>query len=516
MSRHILLIVIDQFRADCVHGALSQVAQLPNLHALMSDATSFTNHYTVTTPCGPSRASLLTGLYAMNHRSIRNGTPLSAKHQTIGALLRSEGFESMLFGYTDTSVDPGSVHRNDPALRNYEGLADGFAEMVQMRLETPGAWVGYLKAKGYDIPENYWSLYESVLDPATATEQEPLGSPIRSPARYTAQDSDTAFLTDRTIESWEGMREQDEFSLLTYIRPHPPLVAPAPYNTLIDPEKIPPPNQDVTLDGLKHSHPFYQSCFSGPSNTGLYAGFNGDILALQDHQTAELRAVYLGLAAEVDHHIGRLIEYLKYRGRYEDTLIIVTADHGEMLGDHFQWGKLNPCDPALHIPLIIRDPYQPASHGSTVTALTESVDIAPTLMQWADGQAAAAFNGRSLMPWLRGESVAQWRSHIFSEAELGEPDIPTRYQRFLDLPANKANYAVLRNERFKYVHFNGGVPPLLFDLTKDPCEHHSLAQEPRRQAMLNQMLTEMLDHRMSHSEHSLSNMKITPDGLFVS
>lgn len=516
MSRHILLIVIDQFRADCVHGALADVAPLPNLKALMSDAVTFTNHYTVTTPCGPSRASLLTGLYAMNHRSVRNGTPLSSDHQTIGTLLRSAGFESMLFGYTDTSIDPGSVHPNDPLLKNYEGLAHGFSERVQLRFETPGAWVGYLKNKGYDIPADYWQLYEAVLDAGTATEHDPLGSPIRSPARYSAAHSDTAFLTDRTLETWEGLNEQNAFSLVTYIRPHPPLVAPAPYNTMFDPADIPEPCRGLSSEKLAASHPFFHSCFGGSSGSGLYIGRDCSSELLSDRQVAELRAVYLGLAAEVDHHIGRLLSYLKQRGQYDDTLIMVTADHGEMLGDQYQWGKLAPFDGALRIPLIVRDPQNPGTHGQTVSAFTESVDIAPTLIDWANGTVVPAINGRSLMPWLRSEPALNWRQYVFAEAELGEPDAPTRYQSQCKLSAEQANFAVYRNKQHKYVHFNGDVAPLLFDLVNDPHEYRSLTGDASADATLLRLSSQMLDHRMSHAHHALSRMKITPGGLFQS
>ena len=76
--KNILFILIDQFRADCVSGNLAAHVNLPNIRALQRDAVSFENHFSVTNPCGPSRASILTGQYAMNHRSVRNGTPLAA------------------------------------------------------------------------------------------------------------------------------------------------------------------------------------------------------------------------------------------------------------------------------------------------------------------------------------------------------------------------------------------------------------------------------------------------------
>ena len=365
MPDKILLIVIDQFRADCLNGALADAAPLPNLNALMNDATCFERHFTVTTPCGPSRASLLTGLYAMNHRSVRNGSPLAAHHRTIGTHLRSAGYEPMLFGYTDTSLDPTGKHPNDPDLKNYEGLAPGFDEIVRLRFENPASWTGYLKSKGYQLPENYWELYKAQLCMSTATALDPQGSPIRSPALYSREDSDTAYLTKRTIEELSARESQPWFSLVTYIRPHPPLVAPAPYNTLFAPESIPAAHQPLTIEQLKGLHPFYQAYFSEPSNQGLYIGFDGNQDALHEQHVAELRAVYLGLAREVDDSIGELLNYLRESGQYDDTLIVVTADHGEMLGDNHLWGKNCPSDAAWHVPLIIRDPKQPDSFGKT-------------------------------------------------------------------------------------------------------------------------------------------------------
>ena len=514
MPDKILLIVIDQFRADCLNGALANSAPLPNLTALMNDAACFERHFTVTTPCGPSRASLLTGLYAMNHRSVRNGTPLASHHQTIGTHLRSAGYDPMLFGYTDTSADPSGRHTNDPDLKNYEGLAPGFAEIVRLRLESSNSWVGYLKSKGYQLPDNYWDLYKAQLSMDTATKLDPQGSPIRSQALYRSEDSDTAFLTTRTIEELSARESQAWFSLVTYIRPHPPLVAPAPYNTLFSPESIPAAHRPLSLDQLKELHPFYQACFSEPSGQGLYIGFDGNQDALHEQHVAELRAVYLGLAREVDDNIGRLLGYLRDSGQYEDTLIVVTADHGEMLGDHYQWGKNCPSDAALHIPLIIRDPKNPDSFGRRITAFTESVDIAPTLAEWVCTPEKGSYDGSSLLPWLSDTKPDNWRNQVFCEAELGEPDKATLYQRYWNLPAEQCNYAMLRSDTFRYVHFNGGIAPMLHSLGDDGSDVDNHAGNPAYAHELYRMAASMLDHRMRFANRTLSSCKLTESGLF--
>jgi len=99
---------------------------MPNLRALMEDAVVFNRHYTVTSPCGPSRASLMTGLYAMNHRSVRNGTPLNADLTNIARESRKLGYDPWLFGYTDTTIDPRRYHPADPLLRSYEMASPDF------------------------------------------------------------------------------------------------------------------------------------------------------------------------------------------------------------------------------------------------------------------------------------------------------------------------------------------------------------------------------------------------------
>jgi len=113
---NILFVVFDQMRADCLTGALAESVELPNLRALMADGVTFTNHVSVASPCGPARASLLTGQYAMNHRSVRNGTPLPQDKPNLATELRRAGMQPLLYGYTDTSADPRRLAADDPVI----------------------------------------------------------------------------------------------------------------------------------------------------------------------------------------------------------------------------------------------------------------------------------------------------------------------------------------------------------------------------------------------------------------
>jgi len=504
--RNALFIIMDQFRADLLTGALANHVDLPNIRALQGDAVTFTNHYSVVNPCGPSRASILTGLYSMNHRSVRNGTPLSANITNIALELRKSGYEPLLYGYTDTSLDPRVRHPNDPDLLSEEGVLPGFREIVEMRYKHSFPWRAHLAAKGYALPD-FADFYNPVSpDPNRAARPD-------DPTFYSARDSDTAYLTDRLIDDLPARKRGGWFAMVTYIRPHPPLVAPAPYNKMYCPDDLPLPRRMATPDAEEAVHPVIAAQRNRPPMEAIATGTVGQLDCRRDADVQALRAIYLGMATEVDANIGRVIAYLKDSGQYDDTLIVLKSDHGEMLGDHHMWGKQHVYDPAYRVPLIIRDPDFPAQFGTRIDAFSESIDLAPTVLDLLGCAVPAGMDGRSLRPFLEGRTPENWKDCVHLELDFGEPDLPTAAQRATGLPLRQCNLAILREDRFKLVHFNGGLPPLLFDMLDDPDEMHDLAGDPAHAATLLRLTQKLLSHRMTHAEHSLSDMKLTDDGV---
>ena len=362
-----------------------------------------------------------------------------------------------------------------------------------MRQETGLEWPGWLLSKGYDIsPPGNEPVPELYRPVAPQGRNEPA---IDDPALYRAEDSDTAYLTDRFLTHMAARRFRPWFAHLAYIRPHPPLVAPEPYNRLIDPASLPQP------DLLAPGHPFIDAWFSEPAQCGLFWGFDGDCAGMAPEMAARARAVYLGLVAEVDYHIGRILDWLDETGLSDDTLVIVTGDHGEMLGDKRMWGKESVFEPAWNVPLIVAHPRLSHLAGTRSRAITESVDLAPTMLEFMGGTIPPAFDGTPLTAIAEGR---QPRHAAFMEIDLSSPVSPTRYQRAWGLEQNRCNVAILREERWKYVHFNGGVPPLLFDLANDPLERHDLAGEPAASAEIARLRGEMLDRRMERADRRLT------------
>ncbi len=499
-QRNVLFIIIDQLRADALFGNLAKHVDLPNLRAFMEDATTFERNYSVTNPCGPSRASLLTGRYAMNHRSIRNGTPLRHDTPNIATEMRKAGYLPLLFGYTDTSMDPRAFAEGDPILNTYEMPMHGFHEVVEMRLEKSYPWRAYLQSKGYDLPKDYADHYVPV---AQGSERK-----INDPAFYKAEDSDTAFLTNACLNELALRTDQNWFAHLTYIRPHPPLVAPAPYNAMYDPASLPLPERIGSQADEQTVHPFFAPAHENQTAQSFVDGFPD--LQVNDDVINTMRAVYLGLATEVDAHIGRVIEFLKETDQWDNTLIVVSADHGEMLGDHHAWGKHNVYDAAYHTPLIVRDPDHAAGHGLKISKPTESVDLAPTILDWADQDIPHSMDGRSLMPFLTGENP-DWPDYSFSELDFGDPTEPTIWQQKLELGPSQCNLNILRGPRYTLVHFSGGLPPLLFDREGEG-EMRNVANDPEMAAVLLKMTQKLLSHRMENTDHTLASIMNKPGG----
>jgi arylsulfatase A-like enzyme len=282
---------------------------------------------------------------------------------------------------------------------------------------------------------------------------------------------------------------------------------------MYDPTTLPEPARQPGLQAEASAHPFLASLMEATNINSMVGDYASDLHNLDMDDVQTLRSVYLGLTTEVDAHIGRVMSFLKETGQWDNTLVVVTADHGEMLGDHHSWGKGNIYDAAYHTPLIIRDPDSADQHGQIVDAFTESVDVTPTILDWIGNRVPVEMDGASLSPFLQGKLPEKWRDYSFSELDFGNPETPSIWQRELGLSLRQANVAILREDQFKLVHFNGGLPALLFDLNADPTEMENLANDPKHSATLLRMTQKMLNHRMEFAEHSLSDMQLTEAGV---
>ena len=199
----------------------------------------------------------------------------------------------------------------------------GFREIVEMRFEQSFPWRADLKQKGYDLPD-FSRFYDPVSpDPKRSARPD-------DPAFYRAKDSDTAFLTNAFLREMAVRTDQNWCAALTYIRPHPPWVAPAPYNHMYHGSALPEPARRHGVATEEALHPFFAANRRRPPIESMVRGCAGQVDETREGDVQMLRALYLGLATELDAHIGRVISFLKETGQYDETLIVLTAEHGEI------------------------------------------------------------------------------------------------------------------------------------------------------------------------------------------
>lgn len=505
---NVLLITADQWRGDSLSLLGHSCARTPNIDALAGDATCFTRHYAQATPCSPARASLYTGLYLMNHRVCVNGSPLDARHANVALEARRAGYEPTLFGYTDQSVDPRTVAPEDARLLTYEGVLPGFHQRLVM--DTPPAleWLSWLRRQGVDVPGSMDDLYRgevaahgklSVADHLT---QRNFGA-AHTESRFVTEDL-LNFLGERTGSGW--------FAHASYIRPHPPFSVPEPYASMIAPSDTLAPVRRPSLAEERVQHPILDLAYERNTKEKYVTG-QGDqsVAEWTREEVAEIRAIYHGMQTEVDAEIGRVIDHLKRSGDYENTLIIFTSDHGEMLGDHYLFGKTGYFDGAVHIPLIIRAPGDGWRRGAKVTHFSEAVDVMPTMLAALGLDIPSQVDGRSLLPFLKGKAPADWRREAHWEMDFRDV-IAAKPERDFGLALDQCQFSVLRGERYKYAHFPG-LPALFFDLERDPNEFENRAEDPDYRDLVLEHAQKMLSWRMAHADRTLSGMMVGPQGL---
>lgn len=454
MAPNVLLITLDQFRGDCLSCAGHPVVRTPNLDALAAEGVRFARHYSQSSPCAPGRASLYTGTYQMNHRVVANGTPLDSRFDNVALAARRAGRSPVLFGYTDQSIDPRvSTGPEDPRLSTYEGVLPGFDCILDLS-GTHAPWLEWLSERGVTVKGALHAL---------STEHE-------RPADLSV----SRFMTDRLIE-WMDTQDDGWFAHASYIRPHPPYSAAGEWSTAYPGDAVGDPIPPVADPERFHA---------------LMLQLEGTRAPADEEGMRRMRAQYFGMVSEVDHQLGRLWDAMRASGRWDDTVVIVTADHAELLGDHGLREKVGYWETSQHIPCIIRDPLRPAAHGSVVGVFTENVDIMPTLCEVMGIDVPLQCDGLPLTPFLEGAEPPWWRNAAhweydwrFALIQLGA-EFAWPWTRSLE----KQALCVHRTDDTAYVQFGDGRH-LCFDLAADPTWRTQCTDQSRVLRAAQELLT---------------------------
>jgi arylsulfatase A-like enzyme len=504
-ARNVLLIVVDQWRGAMLPKLGADYLELPNIDRLCAEGVTFRNHFTQGVPCGPARASLLTGMYLMNHRAVQNTIPLDSRFTNLAHELRRGGYDPALVGYTTTTPDPRRTAPNDPRFFVLGDIMEGFHSVGAF--ENRDAYFGWVANQGFRLPKR--------RDDVWLPQGEPGAGATSRPAVIPRELSDTAWFTERGLAYLKGHGDKPWFLHLGYYRPHPPFIAPAPYNALYRPQDMPKVMRAASPEEEAEQNALLAYYVNNIKQASFFQDGQGLGSEMTEAQVAQMRATYCGLMSEIDEHLGRVFDYLKQTNQWNDTLIVFTCDHGEQLGDHHLLGKIGYFDESYRIPLIIRDPRRAAdgTRGDIVEKFTETIDTMPTILEWLGLPVPRQCDGRSLLPFCEGDTPADWRTEAHYEFDFRDLYY-SQPESSLGVPMDKCSLAVVQDESFKYVHF-AALPPLFFDLKADPHQFVNRANDPGYAVRMGEYAARMLDWRLGFAERTLTGYRATPKGLEV-
>ena len=493
--RNILFIMCDQLRWDYLSCSGHPHLKTPNIDRLASKGVRFDRAFVNAPVCGPSRMSFYTGRTVFSHGATWNYVPLPIGELTIGDYLIAEGVRVAIAGKTHIRQDAAGLARQgltnttDLALIVSEGGFEAWEKddgVHPPNIDQRGlAYNTWLKGLGYD-GDHPW---DSWANAAAGPNGEVLsGWALRNsvyPARIKEEHSETPYITNRGLEFMKECGDKPWLLHLSYIKPHWPYIAPAPYHAMYGAEHVVPA---VKNERERVSpHPVYEAFMRMEI---------GQSFAREDVRQAVIPA-YMGLIHQIDDHLGRVFDYLESSGRMKDTMIVFASDHGDYLGDHWLGEKELFHEPSVRVPLIIYDPdpAADATRGTVTDKLVEAIDLVPTFLDVYEAKAPRhRLEGRSLLPLIRGPQPLEWRDSVFCELDYAFYEA----RELTEKGANDARAYMLRTERWKYIHYKGFAPQL-FDLKEDPDELVDLgmsqAHDGVRREMHGRLLERLTDRR---------------------
>lgn len=504
--RNVLFIMADQLRWDYLGCSGHPHIRTPHIDALAARGMRFTNAFVQGPVCGASRMSIYTGRYVTSHGSAWNFVPLSVGQKTLGDHLQPYGVRCAVVGKTHVEADTEGAARLgiDPDTNPGQLAMHGGFEPYERDdgIWPPGfkvednRYCDYLRSQGYG-GDNPWHDFAN----SSMGEDGQLHSGwhmrwAREPARVAQEHSESPYMTRRAMDFITEQGEKPWVLHLSYIKPHWPYVAPAPYHAMYGPEDVQPAQR---VEGERVApHPVYQGFMNYTPSTAFS----------RNDVRETVIPTYMGLISQIDDQIGQLMQFLRETGRDEDTLVVFTSDHGDYLGDHWLGEKELFHDVIVKVPLIVVDPrpQADATRGQACDAIVESIDLAPTFLS-ALGYAPPRewLEGDSLEPLLHARSREWTKDMAVCENTFAFRD---SVRLPIGAPVDRCNMTMVRTRQWKYVHVDG-LRPMLFNLVDDPQELHDLGASPAHASVREQMQRRLLDWLFCRRRTT----GITPEGI---
>ncbi|MBC7255027.1 MAG: arylsulfatase [Chloroflexi bacterium] len=450
---NVVLIMVDQWRGDCLSVAGHPVVHTPYLDQLALRGARFTCAYSATPTCIPARAALFTGLTQRSHGRVgyQDGVPWDYVTTLAGEFTR-QGYQTQAVGKMHVYPE-----RSQMGFQNVI-LHDGFLHFARRQ------------SRNYDWVDDYnpWLREQLGRQADYFDHGVNCNSYVARPWDKDEYLHPTTWVVSQSIDFLRRRDPRKPFFLfMSFHRPHPPYDPPAWAFEMYADTPMPSVPVGDWVDILSPwAEPRRPDCF---------------VDAIEPRLLQRARAGYYGHMTHIDHQLNRFLEVLDEYGLGENTFILFTSDHGEMMGDHHLFRKAYPYEGSAHIPMILAAPK--GSHlipRGEYRHVVELRDVMPTLLDCCGLEIPSEVEGQSFLPIAQGKEVP-WRPYLHGEHTVFGQSL---------------HYVTDGHQ--KYVWFSGNGHEQLFDLDHDPTECHDLAQDPSWQARLaewRQILIRELDGR---------------------
>ncbi|HPA46854.1 MAG TPA: arylsulfatase [bacterium] len=455
---NVLFIMADQYRGDCVGADGHPVIRTPNLDRIANEGVLFRNAYSSTPSCTPARSALLTGLGPWRNGMLGYGQVAERYPIEKPRVLREAGYYTFAIGKMHWSPQRGP--------HGFHGMLldeSSRVESVDFRSDYLSWFMSQAPNLQYDATGVGWNDY---LSKAYVHDE-------RLHPTYWTGESAVRFLNTYN-------RSEPFFLKVSFTRPHSPYDPPQRFMDLYRDADI--PKAAVGKWAERYI----------PRSSDRFDIWHGD---LGEEQVRRSRQGYYGSVSFIDEQVGRILEALEKRGWLEETLIVFTADHGDMTGDHHLWRKSYAYEASARIPMMLRWPSGliSAERGQRLDYPVELRDILPTFLEVASAPGAETLDGRSLLSLLRGETET-WREYIDLEHDVCYDD--------------SNHWNALTDGHFKYIFHAKDGEEQLFNLDNDPNELVDIASDAAHQSELRKWRERMVEHLAERGEEWVKNGKL--------
>jgi arylsulfatase A-like enzyme len=462
--RNILLITTDQHRYDALGCYGAPICRTPHVDGLAERGVRFDAAYTPTSPCSPARAALFTGLYPHKNHVAANNQVLNPDVPNLASALGDAGYDLGYAGkwHVDEAKLPSEYGFQGRDFPGYGyppagGVIDGlhFMEGLQPIPHYPR----YLEEHGYKAPRVLEALYGHNPGQGRHEVYALQSGGMESSFEYMA--------SDFAIELMQQFKEDDKpfFLWTSFWGPHTPCLIPEPYYSMYDPASVPPePSFMETWEGKPYVQELFER-FWGLRDIG-WRGWQGIV------------ARYWGYVTMIDDLVGRMLEALRDLGLEEDTLVVFTTDHGDMMGAHrlIEKGPFT-YDQVYRLPMVVAHPDCEAP-GSVCEEFVYLHDLFPTFLEMAGIAPPDVPDSHSILANVLGSEMSTGRDSIYTSFQAQVFPFQQRMVR-------------TRTHKLTYSRSSIGE---LYDLEHDPWEMRNLIDMPESAAVQEELLAKMREH----------------------